>query len=143
MSRKILAVLVIGVASFFVWSAGFSAAYYRLYLLAGAPEHLPKFVGILSIALLSLVFGAVGALPTRLIVVRPRLKAAAIFLGGGSLCFFASVTYFTGVVGVIDQLSSYGFWGFILGALVVLCGGARSTQPRAPADPRSARPAER
>ena len=143
MRRKVLAIMVLGLGSFFIWSFGFNAMYYRLYLLAGAPEHPPAFVGLLSISALSFLFGAAGAFPTRFIVMQSRLTVAAIFLGSGALCLLASVAYFRGTAGIVDQLSSYGFWGFILGTLVVVCSGVSSTKPHVPATPRSARPAER
>lgn len=114
--RISLTAALFGITSSVGWAFGFSPVYYRLYLLVGSPMHPPYLLSAISITTLSFAFGVVGAIPCRFLA--PGGGAAFVVVTVTSLV--ASRLFFVGFAHIGALLASYGFWSFVLGALVVL-----------------------
>jgi hypothetical protein len=118
MYRKLILVGLFGVISIHAWGIGFSPAFHQLYLLAGSPEHPARLQWYPAAVGLSFLFGFIGAFPCKYIAPYAGASTAVTFLAAASLSFITTTIVLVGSSGVIAQLCSYGFWGFMLGALI-------------------------
>src|ERR1700756_1209142 len=118
MDRKLVLVAFVGLVAIHVWGFGFSWVFYQLFLLVGRPEHPTPLQWYPAVVGLSFLFGFLGALVAKLVAPHAGSIAALVFLVSAGLSFFASTLVLAGASGLVAQLSSYGFWGFILGSMV-------------------------
>ena len=112
---RLLLVALGGLLAAGAWSFGFNWVYYHLYLAVGAPEQ-PTLLLLAAIGGLSALFGVLGALACLLAARRIRWAPHVFF--GASVALILSVAGLgAGLPGILQQLQSQGFWGFLLGAL--------------------------
>ena len=118
MSGKLVLIVLLGVVAFHIYGFTFSFIFYQLYLLSGSPQHPTPFQWYPAVVGVSFLFGFLGAFPARFIAPDAGPNAAIAFVVAGVLSFLISTLSLGGGAGIVGQLSSSGFWGFVFGALV-------------------------
>ena len=111
-------IALLGVVAIHAWGFGFSRIFYKLFLLAGSPQHPSAWQFYLATVGISFFFGFSGGFASWLLSASARREAVIFFLVAALSSFLASTLLLVGLRGVVAQVTSCGFWGFLLGALV-------------------------
>jgi hypothetical protein len=134
MNRRLLLACALGVLVGAAFSLGFSPVFYAFYLAIGSPDRPTPLLNV-ALVVISFLIGVLGALVASAVVHAPRANVA--FVVSAVALILGVAATFVGVSGVVAQLSSEGFWAFVVGMLFVLGAASRlrgATQPIAPAD---------
>ena len=111
-------IALLGVAAIHAWGFGFGWVFYKLFLLSGSPQQPSAWEFYLAVVGVSFLFGFLGGLASWFLSSSARVEAVMFFLVAALSSFLASTLLIVGSSGVIAQVTSSGFWGFLLGALV-------------------------
>ena len=115
---QLVLIALLGVIAIHAWGFGFSWVFYKLFLLSGSPQHPIAWQFYLATIGISFFFGFLGGLASWLFSWSVRREAIIFFLVAALSSFLASTLVLVGLGGITAQVTSCGFWGFLLGALV-------------------------